>query len=167
MKRAAAAMAALAALAGGCVAPPESGPRSRNLKYGLFYEAFRPESSRQAEIKTKLDRPAAPEIDETFDVSKIRATRTFSETQGTHTLRDWDEGVLLRADVQLLRAMRQETAAKVERLEARLATLKREPEPLQTGRIEPVRESLDIEKLKLDRIDDRLARMESSSGLRR
>lgn len=158
MKRAMMA-AALLALAG-CIAPPEGGPRSRKLNYGLFYEFLRPESSRQAEIRAKLDRPVAPEIDEAFDVSRIRASRTASEVPDDHEMRDWKDGVLLRADPALLRQMRGTTAARVARLEAKLASLDREPVSLTKGKIELVRHDLDVERTKLEQIDDRLTRFE-------
>ena len=159
MKIAATAAAALLVLAG-CASPQPGEPRRRNYKQGVFYETFRPESSKQAEAKAKLDRPIAPEIDETYDVSRIRAARQYSEVADDYELRDWKDGVLLRADADLLRKMREDTAAKVGRLESRVAELAREKEPLQKGFIEPVRHQLDVEKTKLSAIDDRLARME-------
>jgi len=159
MKIAATAAAALLVLAG-CASPQPGEPRRRNYKQGVFYETFRPESSKQAEVKAKLDRPIAPEIDETYDVSRIRAARQYSEVADDYELRDWKDGVLLRADADLLRKMREDTAAKVGRLETRVAELAREKEPLQKGFIEPVRRQLDVEKTKLSAIDDRLARME-------
>ena len=155
----AATAAALLVLAG-CASPQPGEPRRRNYKQGVFYETFRPESSKQAEVKAKLDRPIAPEIDETYDVSRIRAARQYSEVADDYELRDWKDGVLLRADADLLRKMREDTAAKVGRLETRVAELAREKEPLQKGFIEPVRRQLDVEKTKLSAIDDRLARME-------
>ncbi len=158
MKRAAAA-AALLVLAG-CMGSPRGETGSRKLSYGLFYEFFRPESSRQAEVKARLDRPIAPEIDEAYDVGKIRAARQYSEVADNYELRDWKDGVLLRADADLLRRMRDYTAARIDQLESRLASLKREPSPLQKGRIEPVRAQLDVEKTKLEAIDERLARLE-------
>jgi len=158
MKRATAA-AALLALAG-CISAPESGPRSRKLTYGLFYEVFRPESSRQAEVKARLDRPVAPEIDEAYDVGQIRASRTHSEVAEDHELRDWKDGVLLRADAPLLHVMRKRAADRVADLESRLDRLSQEPPPISKGRIEPVRQQLDVEKTKLVAIDERLAKLE-------
>lgn len=154
MKSAATAVAILALA--GCIAPPQSGPRSRKLSYGLFYDFFRPESSKQAELQAKLDRPVGPDIDESYDVGKIRAPRQYSEVMDDYELRDWKDSVLLRADADLLRKMREDTTAKVASLEAQLAELSREPYPLPKGRIEPVRQRLDIEKVKLEAINDRL-----------
>jgi hypothetical protein len=154
-----AAAAALLVVAG-CAAPPSDEPTSRNLKRGLFYETFRPESSRREELKRKLDRPVAPEIDETYDIGKIRAVRQYSESPENYDLRDWKDGVLLRADADLLRRMREDTAAKVGALETQLAGMSREPEPISKGRIEPVRNRLSVEKTKLEAIDDRLARVQ-------
>lgn len=158
MKRAAAAAALL--VLSGCMGTPQGETGSRKLSYGLFYDFFRPESSRQAEVKARLDRPLAPEIDEAYDVGKIRAARQYSEVADNYDLRDWKDGVLLRADADLLRRMRGATAAQVEYLESRLASLKREPAPLRKGRIEPVRAQLDVEKSKLEAIDEQLARVE-------
>ncbi|HEU4339407.1 MAG TPA: hypothetical protein VFS19_05005 [Planctomycetota bacterium] len=157
--KSAATAAVLLALAG-CVSPPESGPRNRKLTYGLFYDVFRPDSSRRQELARKLDRPAAPEIDESYDVSKIRAVRQYSEVPDDYDLRDWKDGVLARADAGMLRRMRDDTAAKVGTLEGRLASLNREPPSISRGRIEPVRQQLDVEKMKLVEIDNRLARAE-------
>ena len=159
MKRAAAAMAALAALAG-CVSQPDSGPHQRNLNRGWFYDLFRPESSKKAELQAKVDRPATPDIDESYDVSKIRAARQYSEFTEDYELRDWKEGVLLRADAGLLRQMKADSTARVGTLEAKIAGLERAGRPLQNGQVEPVREQLDIEKMKLSAIDQRLASME-------
>lgn len=155
--RFAATAAALLALAG-CISPPQSGPRSRKLTYGLFYDFMRPESSKKAELERKLDRPVAPDIDETYDVSKIRAPRQYSEVAENYELRDWKDGVLLRADAQLLRKMREDTSAKVGSLETRLAGIEKEPPTLRTGRVEYVRNQLDVEKMKLEAIDDQLKR---------
>ena len=155
-----AAAAALLALAACSTAIPSDEPNSRHLKHGLFYEAFRPESSRKAEAKRRLDRPVAPEIDEEYDVGKIRAVRQYSEAPENYDLRDWKDGVLLRADADLLRRMREDTAAKVGVLENKLAGMNREPAPLTKGRIEPVRAQLDVEKSKLEAIDDRLAHVQ-------
>lgn len=154
-----AAAAALLALAA-CATVPSDEPNNRNLKHGLFYETFRPESSRQAEAKRKLDRPVAPEIDEEYDIGKIRAVRQYSEAPENYDLRDWKDGVLLRADADLLRRMREDTAAKVGELETQLAGMSREPAPISKGRIEPVRHRLDVEKTKLEAINDRLAQVQ-------
>ena len=159
MKVAATAAAAILALAG-CASPQRGEPRRRNFKEGVFYETLRPESSKRAEVQAKLDRPIAPEIDESYDVSRIRAARQYSEVADDYELRDWKDGVLLRADADLLRRMREDTAAKVGRLETRVAELSREQQPLQKGVIEPVRHQLDVEKSKLSAIDDRLAKVE-------
>lgn len=159
MKRATTAVAALVVLAG-CASPSDRGPKSRNLTYGLFYETFRPESSRQAEEAARASRRTAPEIDESYDVGKIRAARTSAESAEDRTLSDWKDGVLLRADASLLRTMRRQAAGRVEILEARLARISGEPVTLQKGRIEPVRRELEVEKFKLDEIDARLAQIE-------
>jgi hypothetical protein len=159
MKLAATMAAVLLALAA-CASPRQGEPRHRNFKEGVFYETFRPESSKQAEVKAKFDRPAAPEIDETYDVSRIRAARQYSEVADDYELRDWKDGVLLRADADLLHRMRDDTAAKVGTLETKLAGMNREPAPLTKGRIEPVRQQLDVEKTKLSAIDDRIAHLE-------
>jgi hypothetical protein len=151
--------AALLVLAG-CMAPPQSGPKSRKLKYGLFYEAMRPESSKKAELQRKLDRPVAPDIDESYDVSKIRAPRQYSEVAENYELRDWTDGVLLKADADLLRKMREDTSGQVTHLETRLAGLEKEPPTLRKGRADSVRARLDVEKTKLEAINDRLSRLE-------
>lgn len=159
MRRAATA-AALAILAG-CSTPNLGGETgSRKLTHGLFYDVFRPDSSRRAEVQAKIDRPAGPVIDESYDVGRIRSARQYAEVSEEYELRDWKEGVLVRADADLLRKMREDTAAKVGTLEARLAGLEREQQPLQKGRIEPVRHRLDTERTKLSAIDERLARVE-------
>jgi hypothetical protein len=159
MKRAATASILLVLAA--CAAPRENTGeyRSRKLTYGLFYDALRPESSRQQELRRRLDRPVAPEIDETYDISKIRAVRQYSEAPENYELRDWRDGVLLRADAGLLRRMREDQAQKVGALEGRLATMNTEPESISKGRIEPVRQRLDVEKTKLTAIDERLAKI--------
>jgi hypothetical protein len=159
MKRATAAAAALLALAG-CISAPEGGTGSRKLTYGLFYEFFRPESSRQAEVRAKLDRPVAPDIEESYDISQIRAARTYSEVAEDFELRDWKDGVLLKADAHLLHLMRDRSAARVATLEAQLAGWNRQAPTLRKGHIEPVRRDLDVEKTKLVAIDERLARLE-------
>ena len=85
-------------------------------------------------------------------------TRSASSLEGLYHrwIRSADLVLLLRT----LRRMREDTAAKVGRLETRVAELSREQQPLQKGVIEPVRHQLDVEKSKLDAIDSRLARME-------
>jgi len=155
MKCAAAAVVLL--VLAGCAMPPESGPRNRKLTYGLFYDVFRPDSSRRQELVRKLDRPAAPEIDESYDIGKIRAVRQYSEVPDDYDISDWKNCVLVRADAGLLRRMRDDTAAKVGSLEGRLANLNREAPSISKGRIEPVRQQLDVEKMKLTAIDHQLS----------
>ena len=157
--RSAATAAALLVLAG-CSTPNNGGETgSRNLRRGLFYDVFRPDSSRRAEVEAKA-RPEGPAIDESYDVGRIRAARQYSEVSENYELRDWKDGVLVHADGDLLRRMRSDTALKIEGLEKRLAGLEREPQPLAKGRIEPVRHQLETERTKLDEIDRKLARTE-------
>ena len=155
----AATLTALLVLAG-CVSNPDAGPQQRNLKRGWFYDAFRPESSRKAELEAKAKQSGSVSIDESYDVGRIRSARQYSEFVENYDLRDWKEGVLVVADADLLRKMKADTESKVGTLETRLAGLEREPRPLQKGRIEPVRQQLDTEKMKLSAIDQRLASMQ-------
>ena len=157
--RLAASAAALLALAA-CSAPQHSGPKSRKLTYGLFYDVMRSESSKKAEMERKLDRPVAPDIDEAYDVSKIRAPRQYSEVADNYELRDWKDGVLLKADAGLLKTMKSDSTGQITRLESRLAGLEKEPPTLRKGRVETVRTQLDVEKTKLDAINDRLGELE-------
>ena len=141
----------------GCATPnADEGRRQRNLNYGLFYDVFRPESSKQAEARSKIDRPIGPQIDESYDVSKIRAPRQYSEVAEDYELGDWRDGVLVRADADLLKKMRDDTAGKVQALEQKHAALAKEPRTITVGVIEPVKRQLDTEKKKLDAIDARM-----------
>lgn len=158
--RLAATAAAVLVLAGCVSQQPHSGPRSRKLNYGLFYDVMRPESSKKAEMQRKLDRPVAPDIDESYDVSKIRAPRQYSEVAEDYELRDWKDGVLLKADADLLRKMKADTSGQVAQLETRLAGLEQEAPTLRKGRADSVRQQLDVEKTKLEAINDRLAHLE-------
>jgi hypothetical protein len=158
MRRAATA-AALLVLAG-CSTPNMGGEGgSRKLTKGIFYDAFRPASSRRAELEARANRSAAPAIDESYDVGRIRAARQYSEIPEDYNLRDWKDGVLIRADADLLRKMRDDTSSKVDLLEKRVASLEREPQPLQKGLIEPVRHQLEIERMKLEEIEARIRRV--------
>ena len=134
MRRAATA-AALLVLAG-CSTPNMGGEAgSRKLTKGVFYDVFRPASSKRAELEAKASRSAAPVIDESYDVGRIRSARQYSEIPENYDLRDWKDGVLVHADADLLRKMRNDTSSKIELLEKRVADLEREPQPLQKGLI--------------------------------
>jgi hypothetical protein len=89
----------------------------------------------------------------------VRAARQYSEIPEDYNLRDWKDGVLIRADADLLRKMRDDTSSKVDLLEKRVASLEREPQPLQKGLIEPVRHQLEIERMKLEEIEARIRRV--------
>jgi hypothetical protein len=158
MKRAATFLALL--VLSGCVSNTDSGPHQRNLKRGWFYDTFRPESSKKAELEAKAKQSGSVSIDDSYDVSQIRSARQYSEFVEDYELRDWKEGVLVVADADLLRKMKADSEAKVGTLQTRLAGLENEPRPLQSGRIEPVRQQLDTEKMKLSAIDQRLASLE-------
>lgn len=154
--RGAAAAAALLALAG-CAAPPETEPGSRNLKYGFFYDAVRSDSARQAEATArKVGGSHAPEVDESYDIAKIRAPRQNAEVADDATMRAWKASVLDPADPGLLRQMRDWHAARVKELEARLADLNSYRYAVVRGRIEPVRRQLDDERYMLAEINGRL-----------
>ncbi|HTF58212.1 MAG TPA: hypothetical protein VK661_13355 [Planctomycetota bacterium] len=158
--RGAAAAAALLALAG-CAAPPESEPGSRKLKYGFFYDAVRPASSRQAEATAwRVGGSHAPEVDESYDLAKIRAPRQNAEVADDSTMRAWKAAVLDPADPALLRQMRDWHAARVKELGARLEELNSYRYPVVRGRIEPVRRQLDDEKYMLAEINSRLGTSE-------
>jgi len=154
--RSPAAVAAILALAG-CAAPPESEPGARQLKYGFFYEAVRPESSRQTEAMARIESGKhAPEVDENYDISKIRAPRQNAEVADDATMRAWKASVLDPADPALLRQMRDWHAARVKELEARLEDLKSYRYAVVRGKIEPVRRQLDDERYMLAEINSRL-----------
>ncbi|HEY3226257.1 MAG TPA: hypothetical protein VGK61_04580 [Planctomycetota bacterium] len=154
--RGAAAAAALLALAG-CAAPPESEPGSRQLKYGFFYDAVRPASSRQAEVAAKLDGGShAPEVDENYDLSKLRAPRQNAEIADDATMRAWKASVLEPADPALLKQMRDWHAARLKALEARLDDMRSYRYPVVRGQIEPLRRQVDDERYMLAEIEARL-----------
>jgi hypothetical protein len=151
---------ALLALAGCASTSDEPSQSQRNHKRGWFYEPLRPESSRKAELKAKAERPGSVTIDESYDVGQIRSARQYSEFVENYELRDWKEGVLVTADADLLRKMKADSTAKVGTLQTKLAGLERQDRPLQKGLVEPVRQQLDTERMKLSEIDRRLASME-------
>ncbi|HKS16294.1 MAG TPA: hypothetical protein VJU16_03225 [Planctomycetota bacterium] len=155
--RSAAAAAALLILAG-CSVP--SGDRERpprNLKYGLFYDAVRPESSKQADIDAQLRKGIeAPEVDKDYDISKIRAPRQNAEIADDAEMAAWKASVLAPADPATLRQMRTWHAARLKDLEARLADMNGYRYPVVKGQIEPLRRQVDDERTMVAAIEAKI-----------